>query len=54
MKSWTQKLGFRDLILNDPDILKICPRHELETAFSPEPLEAGIQAIFDRFKNDTP
>ncbi|MBN1195999.1 MAG: adenylosuccinate lyase [Candidatus Aminicenantes bacterium] len=54
MKSWTQQLGFRDLILNDPEILKICPRQDLERAFSPEPLEAGIQAIFDRFRNDSP
>ncbi|MDY0297057.1 MAG: adenylosuccinate lyase [Acidobacteriota bacterium] len=52
MKSWTERLGFRDLILHDPAILELCPRQELEAAFSAEPLSSGIQAIFERFEND--
>jgi len=54
MRSWTEKRGFRELILKDPAILELCPENELQAAFAPDQLLAGIQAIFSRFENDTP
>lgn len=54
MRSWTENLGFRELILEDPAILELCPREELAAVFSPDRLKAGIKAIYSRFENDTP
>lgn len=52
LKSWQEKIGFRELIDTDADILSVCSREELAEAFSQESLLSGIHKIFDRFKDD--
>lgn len=52
LRSWTEKKGFKELILDDPDITSLCPPAELEEAFSKESLMSGINKIYERFKNE--
>lgn len=51
LKSWQEKIGFRELVDTDADILSVCSREELAEAFSRESLLSGIHKIFDRFKD---
>jgi adenylosuccinate lyase len=52
LESWTQKKSFRELIFADPEIAALCNKEELEKAFSKKELLAGIDAIFERFKDE--
>lgn len=52
LKSWTEKKGFKELILGDPEITSLCPPEELKAAFSKESLMSGINKIYKRFKNE--
>jgi adenylosuccinate lyase len=53
LESWTQKKSFRKLISEDEEIKTLCTEEELEKAFSEKDLMAGIDKIFERFKNAT-
>ncbi|MCK4890819.1 MAG: adenylosuccinate lyase, partial [Candidatus Aminicenantes bacterium] len=52
MRSWTEKLSFRELIMNDGSINELCSKKELEEAFSEKALMSGIDKIFDRFNKE--
>ncbi len=52
LESWTEKKSFRQLIFADPEIAGLCTRVELEKAFSQKELLAGIDKIFERFKDE--
>jgi len=52
LESWTGKTSFRRLVQEDQEIAALCTREELDKAFSQEDLMAGIEKIFDRFKED--
>ncbi len=52
MRSWTEKSGFRELIMNDDNINELCSKEELEEAFSEKAMMSGIDKIFDRFRKD--
>lgn len=52
LKSWKEKKSFRDLILNNVEINKLCSKEELESAFSKETLLKGIDKIYKRFENE--
>jgi len=52
MKSWLEKLSFRDLIFKDPEVRGYCSNEELDKAFSEKNLLSGIDKIFNRFKDE--
>jgi adenylosuccinate lyase len=52
LESWTQKKSFRKLIFEDEEIKSLCSPGELEKAFSQKDLLAGIDRIFERFKEE--
>jgi adenylosuccinate lyase len=52
LESWTEKKSFRQLIFTDPEITSLCTRDELKKAFSKKDLLAGIDKIFERFKDE--
>lgn len=52
LQSWTEKKSFRELIFNDVEIKQLCTREELEKVFSREEMLAGIEKIFDRFRDE--
>ncbi len=52
LESWTEKKGFRNLILQDPEINSLCSKNELEDAFSQSALMSGIGKIFKRFEDE--
>jgi len=52
MESWTKKKNFRELIFEDAEINALCTKEELEKAFSHKELMAGIDKIFERFKEE--
>ena len=52
MRSWTGKLSFRKLIMDDDAINELCSREELEEAFSEKAMLAGVDKIFDRFSKE--
>ncbi|UCH97199.1 MAG: adenylosuccinate lyase, partial [Candidatus Aminicenantes bacterium] len=52
LESWTQKKSFRKLIFEDEEIKTLCTTVELEEAFSEKELMAGIDKIFERFKEE--
>lgn len=52
LESWTQKKSFRKLIVEDEEIKTLCTREEIEKAFSEKDLMAGIDKIFERFKEE--
>lgn len=50
LKSWQEKIPFRDLILADEAIGSWASRTELEPLFAPQTLMAGIHKIFAKFQ----
>jgi len=52
LESWTRKESFRQLIFADKEIGALCSKEELEKAFSQKDLLAGIDKIFERFKDE--
>ncbi|MEN8222255.1 MAG: adenylosuccinate lyase [Acidobacteriota bacterium] len=52
MRSWTEKVSFRELIMSDTRIGELCTEDELKEAFSEEALLSGIGDIFRRFENE--
>jgi len=52
LESWTKNRSFRELIFADKEIAALCTREELEKAFSRKELMAGIDKIFERFKEE--
>ncbi|MCX6582650.1 MAG: adenylosuccinate lyase [Candidatus Aminicenantes bacterium] len=52
LESWTRKESFRHLIFADKEIGVLCSKEELEKAFSEKELLAGIDKIFERFKDE--
>ncbi len=52
LKSWLEKLNFKELIYNDEEIKNLCTREELDEVFSEEKLLSGIKDIYKRFYQD--
>ncbi len=52
MRSWTEKVSFRKLILGDARIGELCTDEELKEAFSEKALLSGIGDIFSRFESE--
>lgn len=52
LESWTKNRSFRKLIFDDGEIAALCTKEELEQAFSQKDLMAGIEKIFERFKEE--
>ena len=52
MRSWLEKISFRELIFEDSDIGFHCTKDELEKAFSEKEMMSGIKKIFERFTDD--
>jgi adenylosuccinate lyase len=52
LRSWQEKLPFRDLILGDETIRSWAPQAELEKLFDPQDLLSGIHKIFNRFQRE--
>lgn len=51
LKAHAEKLDFKTLVLNDPDIADYLTPAEIETVFSPDRFTASVDAIFDRVFN---
>ena len=49
LKSWLEKLNFKELIYNDEEIKRYCNAKELDEVFSEEKLLSGIEDIYKRF-----
>lgn len=52
MRSWTGKISFRKLIMDDQRITELCSEEELNEAFSEKALLSGIADIFKRFEKE--
>ncbi len=52
MRSWTEKVSFRELIKSDEKIAELCTGEELDAAFSEKALLSGIEDIFKRFEGE--
>ncbi len=52
LKAWLEKFSFRELILADEEIGRLCTRRELQQAFSDKELLAQTGKIFRRFQRE--
>ena len=48
MKAWTERLNFRELVMNDPEISNKVPRGEIEYAFDQQRQLKNVEKIFRR------
>lgn len=48
LQAWGKNNPFKDLLLNNKEILKFVPRKEIETLFSPQEIFKGVDYIFSR------